>query len=292
MEEEKKYCVYKHTNKINGKVYIGQTCHNKNPERRWGKDGIGYKSSCRFYNAIQKYGWNNFEHEIIYDNLTTEQANDLEIELINFYKSCDDKYGYNIREGGSNSPCAEITKHRISESNKGRRKITPEQRKKMVEGLRKSSNRFGHKMSAKTKEKLRMLNKGRIPKNFQDLTGKEINGWKVMERVEDKIYDNGRRIVQWKCIHSCNNPETKILDSTSIKNLRYCKNCYQEYNFSVLEKTWKDKKRKVMCIETGTIFDSIRKASNLIKNAYPSNIVACCKGKQKTAGGYHWKYVD
>ena len=52
------YCIYMHRNKINNKKYIGQT-KQEPPSKRWGKDGIGYKDSSHFYNAIQKYGWNN-----------------------------------------------------------------------------------------------------------------------------------------------------------------------------------------------------------------------------------------
>lgn len=77
------YCVYKHTNKINNKIYIGQTC--QKPEYRWGSDGQNYKNNPYFYSAIIKYGWNNFTHEIIYNNLTAEEANQKEIELIKLY---------------------------------------------------------------------------------------------------------------------------------------------------------------------------------------------------------------
>lgn len=56
------YCVYAHINKVNGKIYIGQTC--RKPEYRW-NDGKGYKECTYFYNAIEKYGWDNFDHEIL-----------------------------------------------------------------------------------------------------------------------------------------------------------------------------------------------------------------------------------
>ena len=66
------YTVYQHKNKINGKVYIGITM--QEPEKRWGVNGRNYKSSPHFYSAIQKYGWDNFEHNILYTNLTKEEA--------------------------------------------------------------------------------------------------------------------------------------------------------------------------------------------------------------------------
>lgn len=74
METSNNYKVYKHTNQINGKSYVGITC--QKPEYRWGTDGQGYKECPFFWNAIQKYGWNNFSHEIIFEGLTHEEACD------------------------------------------------------------------------------------------------------------------------------------------------------------------------------------------------------------------------
>lgn len=93
----KKYYVYKHTTP-NEKVYIGITC--KNPSYRW-NGGNGYKGQA-FYNAILKYGWLNIRHEILFDNLTKEEAEQKEIELIAEYRSNDRQYGYNISSGGEN----------------------------------------------------------------------------------------------------------------------------------------------------------------------------------------------
>ena len=91
------YKVYKHT-APNGKVYIGIT--NQKPERRWGKNGQGYKENDYFYKAIKKHGWQNFKHEILADGLTEEEACLMEIRLIEEYKSTDRNYGYNRHAGG------------------------------------------------------------------------------------------------------------------------------------------------------------------------------------------------
>ena len=69
-KNEKKYIIYMHKNKINGKMYIGQTCQTL--EQRSQANGGHYKSCSLFYKAIQKYGWNNFEHIILKENLTLE----------------------------------------------------------------------------------------------------------------------------------------------------------------------------------------------------------------------------
>lgn len=92
------YCVYKITNKLNGKIYIGMS---KNLKNRWSANGIHYKQSKRFYNAIQKYGWNNFEKIVLVEGLSFEEACDLEVKNISKYNSRDKKIGYNIAEGGN-----------------------------------------------------------------------------------------------------------------------------------------------------------------------------------------------
>ena len=98
----KEYIVYKHTNKIDGKVYIGTT--SQKPCRRW-KRGQGYKpktagTTSYIYDAILKYGWDNFSHDILFTGLTKEEAAQKEIELIAEYKSNQREYGHNIDKGG------------------------------------------------------------------------------------------------------------------------------------------------------------------------------------------------
>ncbi len=92
------YCVYKHTNKHNGKVYIGITC--RQPEKRW-DNGKGYQKNEHFYRAIKKYGWaNGFVHEIVATGLDKKTACKLEIELIAKYNSTNCRNGYNYSTGG------------------------------------------------------------------------------------------------------------------------------------------------------------------------------------------------
>lgn len=126
------WCVYVHVNKINGKKYVGQTC--QQPEKRWNY-GHGYIESPRFYNAIKKYGWNNFDHIIVKDNLTLIEANTLEENLIKEFNTTSDKYGYNLQSGGLNKLHSEETKKKISESNFGKH-ISDESKKKMSEARR------------------------------------------------------------------------------------------------------------------------------------------------------------
>lgn len=108
------YTVYQHKNKINGKVYIGITM--QEPEKRWGVNGCNYKSSPHFYSAIQKYGWDNFEHNILFTNLTKEEACLKEQELIKQFNSMDRNFGYNSTSSGETCVVNEETRQKISQA--------------------------------------------------------------------------------------------------------------------------------------------------------------------------------
>lgn len=90
----KKFIVYQHKNKMNNKSYIGIT--SQDPEKRW-NNGEGYKLQP-FYEAIKKYGWDNFEHIILEKNLTKKQAEEKEQFYIKYFDSY--RKGYNFSEGG------------------------------------------------------------------------------------------------------------------------------------------------------------------------------------------------
>jgi group I intron endonuclease len=95
---EDRYTLYKHTNLINGKVYFGLTKNTM--EERAKKDGSAYKQCTYFYNAIQKYGWDNFSHEVVAELLPREQASFYEKTMIKVYRANEREYGYNIQPGG------------------------------------------------------------------------------------------------------------------------------------------------------------------------------------------------
>jgi predicted GIY-YIG superfamily endonuclease len=89
------YTVYVHI-APNGKSYIGITC--QIPKRRW-HNGLGYRSQPKFYNAIKKYGWDNFFHGIVLENLSEENACAIECHLIKMFDTV--KNGYNQTSGGT-----------------------------------------------------------------------------------------------------------------------------------------------------------------------------------------------
>lgn len=145
--KDKSYTVYKHTSPSN-KCYIGITCLSL--ITRWGSNGWKYLRKNKngrfiqpkFANAILKYGWDNMKHEILYTNLTIEEAKTREIELIKYYK--DLNLSYNITDGG--------------DLNRGMT-FTPEERKRRSE-LAKKIN-IGRHLSEEAKDRIRQARKGK-----------------------------------------------------------------------------------------------------------------------------------
>lgn len=150
------FAVYCHINKINGKKYVGIT--KQNPKTRW-QSGNGYNNSEYFWKAIKKYGWGNFDHKILYENLTKEEAERIEIFLIAKWETTNREKGYNIANGGNHIGCvSEETKKKISKGHKGiatELHRTEETKRKISMGL------TGIKRSDETKSKMSEFAKNR-----------------------------------------------------------------------------------------------------------------------------------
>lgn len=167
------YTVYCHTNTVNNKKYFGIT--SQEPQSRWGKDGKNYYNKCpRFWNAIQKYGWDLFEHEIIKDNLTKEEACALEIKLISEYKTQDKEFGYNILEGGDAPSMTDDVREKMSKAMQGNKNglghLCSEEKKKKISKAQK-----GRKFSKEHREKISLAKKGRPHKPPSEETRKKIS---------------------------------------------------------------------------------------------------------------------
>lgn len=112
------YTVYMHITP-NNKKYIGITMND--PKIRW-KNGSGYLNNNHFSNAIKKYGWDNIKHLILFTNLSKEEAEQKEIELIAQYHTTNREYGYNIDNGGKTiGTHSEATREKLRLSHQGKR---------------------------------------------------------------------------------------------------------------------------------------------------------------------------
>lgn len=129
--EDKAYIVYLHINPKNKKVYVGIT--NQDVYRRW-KNGHGYTKCKKFYNAIMKYGWDNFKH-IVLCKTCKDRALLLEKTLVKYYKSRN--LSYNITDGGEDSIPSMLGRHHTDEAKKkiseaGKRPCTEQTKRKLV----------------------------------------------------------------------------------------------------------------------------------------------------------------
>ena len=133
------YTIYIHRNKTNNKAYIGQT--SQKLRLRW-RNGNGYKKCPHFYNAIQKYGWDGFEHIIWATGLSQEQANYIEKLLIALFNTTNQDFGYNIFDGGKNSLHTEETKQKMRVAKIG--SVLTEEHKRKISESNKGNGRPGN----------------------------------------------------------------------------------------------------------------------------------------------------
>lgn len=115
IKNERLWSVYRHVSP-SGKIYIGAT---KDPKHRWRGNGNGYKGSTGIWDAIQEYGWDNFDHEIIASGLTEQEAHAMESELIERYDTMNPDRGYNLTSGGRHGKFSLEAIDRLSASQMG-----------------------------------------------------------------------------------------------------------------------------------------------------------------------------
>lgn len=207
------YYIYRITNKINGKTYIGQHKYKKLDDNYMG-------SGVLLARAKKKYGIENFVKEVLYSNIQyKETADDVERFAIAKERALG-KAEYNIADGGQGGcgkhseetkrkivatrrlngsyKVSEETRRKLSEINKGRpgtnkgKKFSEESRKKMSEA-RKGKHPWnkGKKMSEETRRKLSEVHKGKKRNPHSEETKRKISearkGWKMPEEQKNKL---------------------------------------------------------------------------------------------------------
>ena len=167
--------IYKITNTVNGKSYIGQTRHDAEKTRiRCHLNGDS-KGSRLVKRAIEKYGKDAFAYEILHDGIIPEFLDDLEIEAIKKFNTIAPQ-GYNLTAGGEGGSPSEETRRKMSEVGKSRtvehrrrlseaqtgRKHSEETKRKISEAVKgEKSPWYGRKHSEETKRKMSETKKGR-----------------------------------------------------------------------------------------------------------------------------------
>lgn len=266
-----KYTVYKHTNLINGKVYVGITA--RDTTLRW-KNGKGYSNNKHFQNAILKYGWDNFTHEILFTGLTKEEACQKEIELIAHYRSDEFEHGYNRSSGGeAHSGCKHTVeaRKRMSEAHRGK-KAKPETISKMRERMKGVNHPFyGKHLSKEHKLKISESGKGK----HHHVTSEEQKRKISESRKGLKFTEEHRRHL------SESSKRRKAAPETIEKMRERMKGAKNHKAKKVLQYSLEDELIK----EWDCISDAERETG-----ANRHCIKRCCEGTQRKAGGYKWKY--
>jgi group I intron endonuclease len=250
------YNVYKHISPT-GKIYIGITMNE--PNKRW-RNGKGYSYNVHFMNAINKYGWNNFIHEVMFTNISKSFAKKMEQKLIELYNSNNPQYGYNLTIGGdTNIPL-------VGEKNGmyGRthtQEIKDRLKKQALERYKDKTNHpmYGTHRTEETKQKLSKAHKGKCAGEKNYFYGKDMSGENHPMFGKSLTEEHRKKISEARMgkYRGENNPNSI----------------------------------PIRCVETGECFECATEVKR--KYGYDnSHISKCCKGLMKAAYGYHWEYLN
>lgn len=285
---ERNYKLYVHI-VPNGKRYYGIT--NQTPNGRW-RNGEGYKNQV-FYRAISKYGWDNIEHIVIYNDLTEDEAKELEQRFIQWYDTANPNYGYNISLGGDGSNHSEETKKKISEANKGKRH-TEETKKKLSESHKgKVSPRKGVKLSEETKQKLSKVHKGKKTSEEQkQKISNTLKGRQVSEETRQKMSEatkGGKNPMYGK--HLSEEHKQKISEfHKGKKTSEDTKRKMSEAKKGTCDGDKNPRARKVIRIDTNEVFGCIKDAAESVNGNHKSLGVALKRGTKYK--GIEFRYYE
>lgn len=258
--------IYMLKNKVNGKIYIGQT---RRPiHKRLAEHETGKNDRCRLiYRAIKKHGWEKFEKD--YYECPDEDLN-FDEELLVREMDTLAPWGYNLREGGGSNgkPCEE-TRRKLRES------------------------KIGKKLSDETKQKLR---ESRLGKTASEETTKKMSE----AQRGDKGYWYGKthsKETKQKCREAntgkTHTEETKQRMSEAKTGIP--KSDEHKKKMSEAKRGEKNSTSKIVYqydLE-GNLFGSFGSCgeAGLYLNKGGTNISKCARGRLKTAYGFKWSYT-
>ena len=305
----KKFKLYIHISP-SWKYYVGITSLKK-IEYRWGKQGQGYKTQY-FKRAINKYGWDNFIHILIKDNLSKDEATTLEKLFIKHLKSDNPKYGYNLSKGGEatflGQHHSEQAKKKISETfslpvsqydingnlikewnsmikaEKELKNVDRSSIAKCCKGVYKTSKGFVWRYKGEPFDKYTLKNapspKRKKVKQFS-INGELIKIWDSI--TEAALQLNLSTSTISRCCNGHIGRKTyggyvwryinDSFDKYSVYNERHTSIIQYDLNYNYIN-------------NYSTIAEASRKTG-----ISPNNICTCCLGNTKTAGGFIWKYT-
>lgn len=246
------YSVYMHEC-TNGKKYVGIT--SKPCEERW-KNGKGYQNNRHFTQAINKYGWDNIKHIILWQGKEKEIACELEKHYIKLFDLTNREKGYNSSTGGEKSSegfkHTEEAKRKISDANKGKT-VSPESIELTMKKRRRRVKVFDYN-----------LNLIKICNSLTDaekLTGVDNSNISAVCKGRYKQFKG--YVFQYADDDSEIEPPRSHRRPVNMYDMNGC-----------FIRQW----------------ETIKEAA-LYAGVADTHIGDCCKGKIKKSGGYVWKYA-
>lgn len=287
------------------RVYIGQAF---NIYKRWVTyrgNPDKYKQQTLLYHSMLKYGHKKHTFEIV-EQCTKEELDKKEDYYIELFQCFNSKHGLNLKRGGAKGSLSDESKKKISESKKGDKncwfgkKFSDEHRKKIgdanrgkkitgerLERLKASAKKrtIYHKHTQATKDKISFAFKG----EKHPMWGKKASAETRKKQSEAK---KGEKSHLWG---------KQFSEATRNKIRNYALNMSEEHKrkLSIAQTgktgTLNGRSRKVVQISLDgveiKVWDSMGDImrSTGIKN---KNVWGVCAGRQKTAGGFKWKYYN
>lgn len=291
--------IYMLTCKVNGKRYIGQS---KNIARRLKEHEYESRMQKRCYlihRAIIKHGWENFD-KIVLEFCPIEKLDELEIYYIAKFQP-----EYNLTKGGESGARgykhSEKSKKKISKfligNNYGSKKVVNVELGQIFESIKLAAKSVG-----KTRDAI-----------WRSLCGKTQTAggyhWKFLSdyNEQEKISDDKPYRKSVMCIDtgeifpSARAAANSVGVSYALISVALNGKCKTaggfRWKFANAETPSEDfyndtRKKSIMCIETGEIFSSMKAAADSVGLKNPASISQIFYGKAKTAGGYHWKFIE
>jgi len=212
--------IYMIKNKVNNKIYIGQTIRNINKRIYEYKAALKYDKFNNNYlgNSFKKYGWDNFEFSIIDTAQTIEELNSKEIKYIIKYNTTDKKIGYNIESGGKNAIPDTKTLERMSRSHLGIKQTDNWVNKRIAAAGTEEAKKYG---KSKSEEEKKFLSESSpkfwLGKNRDEETKRKISKTKKEQGLSEKQ----KEVICKKVfkINSITNDIIETYESTSLASI-------------------------------------------------------------------------
>ena len=247
------------------KSYVGITI--ETPSKRWGRNGYRYlQTNTKFANAIKKYGWDNFHHDII-GVVVADTKEQLKLDLNEWEIYCIDKYdsfynGYNSTKGGDGEvgyKHTEEAKKKMSEARKGKYggELHP------MYGMNgELSPNYGKKHTEETKQKISEALKGKY-------CGEKASAYGRCGELSP-MYGRCGELNPFYGKQHTDEAKQKMKDSHKRRRESGKYNIYSS--------------KKVRCLNTGQIFKNKKEASEWCGLKSYDKIGACCRGERMHAG--------